>query len=743
MKANNVIFVILIITLILTSCNKPEEAAGPHNLPLIVNSIQIAPDSIHVAQGQSHQFTAEIIGTTTGVNWIITDNLINTTNINASGLLTIANNETAERLTVTVTSKADESKSDTAIVTVPPIITGVVVSPVTVTLSIGGTQQFNALVSGSNSLPKDVLWSVAGGATGTNIDENGLLTIAQNETATTLTVTAKSVADSSKSVNATVNIPQVTSVTVTPSPVSVGLGQTQQFTAVVSGTNNPPQTVTWSISSTSAGISIDSSGLLTVANNETVAYLLVYATSTYDTTKYGNATVLIPTVTHVVVNPSTATVARGSTQQFTATVNGTNNPPQTVNWSVTGGTTATTINTSTGLLIVANGETNTTLTVRATSAYDGTKSGTATVTVLIPTVTSVVVAPSTATVARGGTQQFTATVNGTNTPPQTVYWTVTTAAGGSPVSTINNSGLLTVPNNETNTTLIVRATSTYNATISGTATVMVTSPLGISVIVSPSTVTIAKCQAQIFTATVHDTNNPNPSQTVMWTVTGGISTTTIGVSSGLLEVAYNETATTLTVRATSVADFTKYGDATVTVAPIATGPAGGYIFYDKGSYSDGWRYLESAPASSEFTAPWGLYGIACPGTSEGIGTGQANTAAIIALLLANLEPGKAAMLCAAMTAGGYSDWFLPSKDELNLMYVRLRQGSNIGGFNTSGSWPGGYYWSSSVGGTSSTALMYYTWYQRFSDGTRPPLLQSRLRGECSWRSGFLVNYLSI
>jgi len=421
------------------------------------------------------------------------------------------------------------------------------------------------------------------------------------------------------------------------------------------------------------------------------------------------------TVSNVTVSPSSATVARGGTQQFTATVNGTNDPPQTVNWTVSGGSSGTSINSS-GLLTVANNASATTLTVRATSTFDTNKNGIATVTVITPTVTTVVVAPPTVDVSRGNTQQFTATVNGTNTPPQTVNWTVTTTAGGTAVSTINNSGLLTVANNETNTTLTVRATSTYDTSKSGTAEVTVTLP-PVSVIVSPASATVAKCQAQIFTATVYDSNNPNPSQTVMWTVTtssGGNPVSTINSSTGLLDVAYNETATTLIVRATSVADFTKNCDAIVAVAPIQVGPAGGYIFYDKGSYSNGWRYLEAAPASSEFTAPWGLYGIACPGTSTGIGTGQANTAAIIALLLANLEPGKAAMLCAAMTAGGYSDWFLPSKDELNLMYVRLRQGSNIGGFNTSGS----YYWSSSVGGTSSDALRYYTWYQRFSDGSQ-------------------------
>ena len=37
------------------------------------------------------------------------------------------------------------------------------------------------------------------------------------------------------------------------------------------------------------------------------------------------------------------------------------------------------------------------------------------------------------------------------------------------------------------------------------------------------------------------------------------------------------------------------------VIPIINGPAGGYIFYDKGGYSDGWRFLEVAPLSTEWT----------------------------------------------------------------------------------------------------------------------------------------------
>jgi len=82
------------------------------------------------------------------------------------------------------------------------------------------------------------------------------------------------------------------------------------------------------------------------------------------------------------------------------------------------------------------------------------------------------------------------------------------------------------------------------------------------VTVNPSTVTVQKGKTYHFGAIVNGANNP--SQTVTWTVEGGNGTTAIGTD-GKLTIATNETATTLTVRATSVADTSKFGIATVTV----------------------------------------------------------------------------------------------------------------------------------------------------------------------------------
>jgi len=99
--------------------------------------------------------------------------------------------------------------------------------------------------------------------------------------------------------------PTVTGVTVNPVAVTVAKGATQTFTAVVTGTNNPAQTVTWSIVQTNknSGTTINSSGLLTVAAAETLSSLTVKAASTADTGKSGTAAVTISGGSQPVTSP--------------------------------------------------------------------------------------------------------------------------------------------------------------------------------------------------------------------------------------------------------------------------------------------------------------------------------------------------------------------------------------------------------------------------------------------------------
>ena len=104
---------------------------------------------------------------------------------------------------------------------------------------------------------------------------------------------------------------------------------------------------------------------------------------TFSTSRFSNA-ILFTTdavsVTGVTVDPSAPTVTKGTTAKFTATVAGTGYVPQEVTWEVTGTGAVTSTIDKFGVLTVPATEANTSLTVRATSVYDTSKSGTATVT---------------------------------------------------------------------------------------------------------------------------------------------------------------------------------------------------------------------------------------------------------------------------------------------------------------------------------------------------------------------------
>lgn len=92
-------------------------------------------------------------------------------------------------------------------------------------------------------------------------------------------------------------------------------------------------------------------------------------------------------------------------------------------------------------------------------------------------------------------------------------------------------------------------------------------------------------------------------------------------------------------------------------------------------------------------------------TGKTIGTGSANTDAIIAAQ-GPVETDYAAGLARAYAGGGFNDWFLPSKDELNQMYVNKATIVSNGG----GLFITGFYWSSSEWNSDDA------WAQDFSSG---------------------------
>lgn len=147
---------------------------------------------------------------------------------------------------------------------------------------------------------------------------------------------------------------------------------------------------------------------------------------------------------------------------------------------------------------------------------------------------------------------------------------------------------------------------------------------------------------------------------------------------------------------------------TVNPAPVAIGDSygGGIVAYilvngDTGYDPSVQHGLIAATADQSTGIQWyNGSNVVTGATGTAIGTGQANTTAIVNIQGAG---SYAVQLCDDLTVGGYNDWFLPSKDELDKLYTNK---GAIGGFADS------YYWSSSEYDAD------YAWEQSFFDGNQ-------------------------
>lgn len=127
---------------------------------------------------------------------------------------------------------------------------------------------------------------------------------------------------------------------------------------------------------------------------------------------------------------------------------------------------------------------------------------------------------------------------------------------------------------------------------------------------------------------------------------------------------------------------------------------GGILFYS------GATLLIAAIEDIIIPAYWGCYNTAVSGTSTAIGTGAANTAKIISVCTGVTIAAK---LCDTYSYSGYTDWFLPSKDELNELYLVKSKITGLDNYDN--------YWS------SSQNMPETAWCQFMKDGTQSNLCE--------------------
>jgi len=218
------------------------------------------------------------------------------------------------------------------------------VVPSLYTVHRGYTNTFVVTVSGTND--KTVIWSIDEQDVlheGTVIDQNGTLSVSKDEENTTLTVRATLEADQEKYGTATVSVPApivngveislpegivINPWYVSNKAIDVGSGKKEQFLAEVVGDNFPQQDVTWEIVEEVAGVSIDATGLLTVAPDVPQdSIVTVKAVSNVNPEKSDTIKVTVrpPTINFFKVVPSDTVISSQVPVEFTVTVLGTGN----------------------------------------------------------------------------------------------------------------------------------------------------------------------------------------------------------------------------------------------------------------------------------------------------------------------------------------------------------------------------------------------------------------------------------
>ncbi|AUH71510.1 Ig-like domain-containing protein [Legionella sainthelensi] len=488
----------------------------------VLTSIVVTPANKSIVQGTTQEFTATGVysnGRTANltdlVNWDSSNPSVAT--INTSGVASAIAGGSA-------TIRADLSGivGSTTLSVTPATLVSIGVAPANQQIANGTTQQYKATGVYSNGSELDltsaVSWTSGNNAVA-SISSHGGLATAKSAGSTTITATLGTISGFTP---LTVSNATLASIEVAPANAVIATGLTQLYTAtgVYSDGSTQPLTssdgLTWS--SNSSAVSISTEGL---ATGLTVTTTPATITATYTNgsgTTLGTAILSVSSATlkSITVTPSTASIAKGTTQQFIASgtfTDGTSSDiTSSVVWSSDSGTVS--ISNTAGSKGLATGLSATTTAAHITATLNG-LSSTASLTVTNAVLTSITVNPTTAVIADGTTQQFSATgvYSDLSTQPLTSSDGLTWSTSDPSIAAISTTtGLATG---------IDPGTATITATannVSGTANLIVTNATLMSLAITPVNPRIVAGTAQQFiaTGTYSDSNQYDLTSAVTW-----------------------------------------------------------------------------------------------------------------------------------------------------------------------------------------------------------------------------------
>lgn len=413
----------------------------------VITSIEVTPSPLILAQGTTGQFSAiatysddSTKDVSATANWISSDTAIAT--VNAAGVATAVQ---AGSAMITATSAGITGSANVQVTTA--VLVSIAVSPAAASIPLGTTEQFKAIGTFNDASTQDltgsVQWSSSHAAVATVSMASTTAGLASSVAAGTTKITATSGAVSD---NATLTVTPATpvSIAVTPARPSIVLGQSLQFIATGTYTDQSTKdittNVTWSTSNASVGIisnKTGSHGFATSSGQGTTTIAATLKSLTASTTLTVTA-LAAPTGVSATASPGQIALTWNSVAGATSY--------QISRSTVSGGpysalaTGKATSYTDTGL---PNDSTFYYVVQAINSATQSALSAEAGATTppAAPTLVSVSVSPLNPSLVTGGTQQFTATAQYSDASTNDVTSAATWASSNHAVATISGTGL--------------------------------------------------------------------------------------------------------------------------------------------------------------------------------------------------------------------------------------------------------------------------------------------------------------
>ena len=443
-----------------------------------IASITITPAAFSIASGQSKQLSALGVysdGTSHDVTSLATWTALSTSaaTVNSSGLVT---GVSAGSSTITATI-GSTTGSATATVTAAQL-TSIVVAPATASIASGQTQSFTASGIFSDGGTTDITNSVTWNSSATNFATISAAGLATGVSAGTASITASSGGVTSSPATLTITSAVLTEIDIAPDGQYIPVGGQYQLSLTGTYSDNSTQTITnatWSSSDTTLASVDPNTGIVTGvanSNNNPVTITASYGGLNTTTTVY--ITAAVPE--SLQLTPATASIANGTTQQYTVNVVYSDGSIQPVTAGLSWVSSSSSVAgvDANGLVTgLAPGQATITVGYQSMTAA-------ASLTVTAATLTNIVVTPATTVVGINGNVQFTATGvftdNSTQDLTSQVVWSSSNATyaliGASGLATGESAGMTTI--------------SASYGSVTGTATLNVTTATLVSINITPS-----------------------------------------------------------------------------------------------------------------------------------------------------------------------------------------------------------------------------------------------------------------